>query len=161
MEIRRNGKAPFVKNFHENYEGGKLPFYALVELLGFGTLSKFFKNMKSEDKKAIAKNIGVKYVYLESWIESIAYVRNICAHYGRLYHVNFSKTPKLYKEYASRGIHNNRLFAILLCMKHILIREDRVFWEEFVDAIGNFIKDYPMVDVAAIGFPVDWKAILE
>ena len=159
--MRRNGKAPFVKNFHENYEGGKVPFYAMVELLSFGTLSKFFKNMKGEDKKAIAKSIGVNYVYLESWIESIAYVRNICAHYGRLYYVNFSKTPKLYKEYTSKGIHNNRLFAVLLCMKHILIRDDRVFWEEFVDAIGNLIREYPIVKLSAMGFPMDWKAILE
>ncbi len=28
--------------------------YALVELFSFGTLSKFFKNMKNEDKKAVA-----------------------------------------------------------------------------------------------------------
>ena len=25
-ELRRNAKAPFVKNFQENYEGGELPF---------------------------------------------------------------------------------------------------------------------------------------
>ena len=28
-EIRRNSKAPFVCNFRENYEGGKLPIYAM------------------------------------------------------------------------------------------------------------------------------------
>ena len=54
-EIRRNAKAPFVKNFHENYEGGNLPIYALVEVFSFGTLSKFYKNMKNPDKKAVAK----------------------------------------------------------------------------------------------------------
>ncbi|MBQ8314147.1 MAG: Abi family protein, partial [Lachnospiraceae bacterium] len=36
-EIRRNSKAPFVCNFRENYEGGKLPIYALVEVFSFGT----------------------------------------------------------------------------------------------------------------------------
>ena len=53
--------------------------------------------MKHEDKKAVAQIYGVKYTYLESWIEHIAFVRNICAHYGRLYNVNLSKTPALYK----------------------------------------------------------------
>ena len=54
-EIGRNSKAPFVRNFRENYEGGQLPIYALVEVFSFGTLSKFFKNMKNPDKKAVAK----------------------------------------------------------------------------------------------------------
>ena len=47
-EIRRNSKSPFVKNFRTNYKEGKIPMYALVELFSFGTLSKFFKNMKQE-----------------------------------------------------------------------------------------------------------------
>ncbi|MFR6392947.1 MAG: Abi family protein [Roseburia sp.] len=76
-EIGRNSKAPFVRNFRENYEGGNLPIYALVEVFSFGTLSKFYKNMKNPDKKAIAQTFGVGYTYIESWLESISYVRNI------------------------------------------------------------------------------------
>ena len=72
QEIHRNSKAPFVKNFKENYEGGKLPIYALVEVFSFGTLSKFYKNMLNRDKKAIAKSFGVGYTYLESWLESMS-----------------------------------------------------------------------------------------
>ena len=60
-EISRNSKAPFVKNFKNNYVDGKIPFYALVELFSFGTLSKFYKNMKSQDKKAVAQIYGVGY----------------------------------------------------------------------------------------------------
>lgn len=70
-EISRNSKAPFVKNFKNNYADGKIPFYALVELFSFGTLSKFYKNMKPRDKKAVAQIYGVGYTYLESWIENI------------------------------------------------------------------------------------------
>ena len=40
----------------------------------------------------------------------ISYVRNICAHYGRLYNAKLSKTPMLYKEYTQAGIANNRIF---------------------------------------------------
>ena len=119
-ELGRNSKAPFVRNFKENYEGGDLPIYALVEVFSFGTLSKFYKNMKNADKKAVAQSFGIGYTYLESWLESISYVRNICAHYGRLYNAKLSKTPMLYKEYSQAGIGNNRIFGILLCMKQIL-----------------------------------------
>lgn len=129
-EIRRNSKAPFVRNFRENYEGGNLPIYALVEVFSFGTLSKFYKNMHNQDKKVIAKTFGVGYTYMESWLESISYVRNICAHYGRLYNAKLSKTPMLYKEYTREGIGNNRIYGVLLCMKHILKQD--IDWNQFV-----------------------------
>ena len=158
-EIRRNSKAPFVKNFHDNYEGGNLPIYALVEILSFGTLSKFYKNMKNQDKKAIAKSFGVGYTYFESWLESISYVRNICAHYGRLYNAKLSKTPILYKEYSEAGIGNNRIFGVLLCLKHLLKGDDH--WNLFVDKIELLFDKYESVDIKTMGFTENWKELLE
>ena len=158
-EIRRNSNAPFVKNFHDNYEGGNLPIYALVEILSFGTLSKFYKNMKNQDKKAIAKSFGVGYTYFESWLESISYVRNICAHYGRLYNAKLSKTPILYKEYSEAGIGNNRIFGVLLCLKHLLKSNDH--WNLFVDKIELLFDKYESVDIKTMGFTENWKELLE
>lgn len=157
-EIRRNFKAPFVKNFHDNYEGGNLPIYALVEILSFGTLSKFYKNMKNQDKKAIAKSFGVGYTYFESWLESISYVRNICAHYGRLYNAKLSKTPILYKEYSEVGIGNNRIFGVLLCLKHLLKSDDH--WNLFVDKVELLFDKYESVDIKTMGFTENWKELL-
>ena len=74
-EIRRNSKAPFIKNYRDNYDPPEIPMYAAVEVFSLGTLSKFFKNMASEDKKEMAKIYGEPYTFLESWFESISYVR--------------------------------------------------------------------------------------
>ena len=157
-ELGRNSKAPFVRNFKENYEGGDLPIYALVEVFSFGPLSKFYKNMKNADKKAVAKNFGIGYTYFESWLESISYVRNICAHYGRLYNAKLSKTPMLYKEYSQAGIGNNRIFGVLLCMKQIL--KNDAHWNQYVDQIEMLIDKYEKVDVKTMGFPKNWKELL-
>ena len=153
-EISRNSRAPFVKNFKENYEGGQLPIYALVEILSFGTLSKFYKNMKNADKKQIARSFGIGYTYFESWIESISYVRNICAHYGRIYNAKLSKTPMMYKQYSEAGIGNNRIFAVLLCIKSILISDES--WNHFVDKLQSMIDKSNYVDISTMGFPDDW-----
>lgn len=158
-EISRNSKAPFVKNFKNNYADGKIPFYALVELFSFGTLSKFYKNMKPQDKKAVAQMYGVGYTYLESWIEHIAFVRNICAHYGRLYNVNLAKTPKLYKQYSEKGISSVRVYATLICIKH-LVPNDR-HWTEFVDTIELLFEKYSHVNKKLMGFPDDWETVLK
>lgn len=158
-EIRRNSKAPFVRNFRQNYEGGNLPIYALVEVFSFGTLSKFYKNMHNQDKKVIAKTFGVGYTYIESWLESISYVRNICAHYGRLYNAKLSKTPILYKEYTKEGIGNNRIYGVLLCMKHILKQDGH--WNQFVDNIELLFDKYETVQISTMGFPENWKELLQ
>lgn len=158
-EVRRNSKAPFVRNFKENYEGGNLPIYALVEVFSFGTLSKFYKNVLNKDKKAIAKTFGVGYTYFESWLESISYVRNICAHYGRIYNAKLSKTPILYKEYTQVGIGNNRIYGVLLCLKYLLKDDDH--WNLFVDKIELLFDKYPCVQISTMGFPENWKVLLE
>ena len=157
--IGRNSKAPFVRNFRENYEGGNLPIYALVEVFSFGTLSKFYKNMLNKDKKAIAKSFGVGYTYFESWLESISYVRNICAHYGRIYNAKLSKTPILYKEYTQVGIGNNRIYGVLLCLKHLL--KNDVHWNLFVDKIELLFDKYQYVKISTMGFPENWRELLQ
>ena len=156
IEAERNARAPFVRNFRQNYVDGTLPLYALMELFSFGTLSKFYKNMKNEDKKAVAKTYGIGYTYFESWIESIAFVRNICAHYGRLYNVNLSKSPMLYKQYP--GISNLRVYAILLCLKNLLPND--LHWVQFVDTLELLIEKYPTVQIEMMGFPKNWKELL-
>ena len=150
-EINRNSKSPFVRNFQKNYEGGELPLYAAIELFSFGTLSKFYRNMKGEDKKAIALQYGVPYTYLESWIEHLAFVRNICAHYGRLYNAKFPKTPDLYREYTRNGIGNQRVYATLICLRHLLPNNDH--WTRFIAEIGMLINDFPCVNIRYMGFP--------
>lgn len=158
FEIERNKKAPFVKNFKDNYIDGEIPFYAIIELFSFGMLSKFFKNMKNEDKKAVAKTFSVGYTYFESWIESISYVRNICAHYGRIYNAKLSKTPILYSQYSNIGIRNNRIFSVLLCMKILLGKN--IHWVLFVQNLVALIEKYDSINIETMGFPDNWENLL-
>lgn len=98
------------------------------------------------------------YTYLESWLESISYVRNICAHYGRLYNAKLSKTPMLYKEYSEAGIGNNRIFGVLLCMRTLLKGDSH--WNFLVDQIDMLFDKYERVDIKTMGFPKNWQSLL-
>ena len=155
-EIRRNLRSPFVRNFQQNYSDGKIPMYALVELFSFGTLSKFFKNMKNPDKKEIARSFGVGYTYFESWIESFAYVRNICAHYGRLYNAKLAKKPMMYDQYRELG--NDRVFCILLCICRLLYKDP--CWLEFLESLKVVIANHPSANLNTMGFPDNWMDYL-
>ncbi len=159
IEIKRNAKSPFVKNFRGNYESGNLPLYALLEIVSFGSLSKLYKNMKNDDKKNIALTFNVPYTYLESWMECISYLRNICAHYGRIYNARLVKTPQLYKEHTKLGVKNNKIFGILVCMKELLSNDNKK-WKQFVGEIVMLTEKYEEVELNTMGFPGNWQEIL-
>ena len=156
-EVKRNKRSPFIKNFIDNYEGGEIPLYAVIEVASFGTLSKMYKNMKNDDKSKIAKVFHTDYHYFESWIENFAYIRNICAHYGRLYGARLTKSPKLYKQYRKENISNNTIFATLINLQ--IISEEELYYNFYQELI-KLIEEYKVVDLKHIGFTENWKELL-
>lgn len=158
-EIKKNEQSPFVKNFQNNYEGGEIPLFALLEILSFGTLAKFFKNLKNEDKKAIATEFGMKYTYLESWLANFSHVRNVCAHYGRLYNISLKIKPKMYYEDKISENINETLFGTLLCLKRLIGKEKQ--WKDFISDLDKLFKKNKKIDISKMGFPKNWKSMLK
>lgn len=156
-ETKRNRRSPFIKNFKDNYEGGEIPLYAVIEVASFGTLSKMYKNMKNEDKSKIAEVFHTDYHYFESWIENFAYIRNICAHYGRLYGAKLTKSPKLYKEYLKKNISNNTIFATLVNLKIVSEEEN---YKKFYHDLTELIARYENIELRHVGFIENWKELL-
>ena len=157
--IVRNRRSPFVRNFQTKYEGRGVPFYALVEIMSFGLLSKFFKNMKNRDKKALATLYGHSWPYLESWFESLAYLRNVCAHCGRLYDIKLERTPRFPK--STRGgqwTSTIRVFSSVYCISKLVPHDDE--WTLFLLRLSGLFRKYPQVDIHKIGFPENWHDLL-
>jgi len=65
----------------------------------------------------------------------------------------------LYKEYTQASIGNNRVFSVLLCLKHLLVNDKH--WNLFVDKIEMLFDKYESVDIKTMGFPNNWKELLE
>lgn len=148
-------RSPIVKHHAEEYEGN-LPIWAAVEIVTFGTLSKLYKNMKKEDKTLFAKEFGTTNFYLESWLASFVEMRNICAHYGRLYNKLLLFRPKRYD--GDKYIVPNRLFVVLFYLKRF---SDEMTWRSMMIRIENAMALYPNVDLRCIGFPLNWQALLD
>ena len=70
-----------------------------------------------------------------------------------------SKSPMLYNEYTQAGIGNNRVYGVLLCMKHLLKNDSH--WNLFVDKIEMLFDKYQSVQIKTMGFPDNWKELLE
>jgi len=155
-EKNRQRNTAFVKH-HENIYGGKMPIWVAVEIFSFGMLSCFYSNMKIEDQGKIAKYLGTTPVFIRSWLKCLVDIRNICAHYGRIYNRVLSSDPKLYLEH--QHIDKRRIFAIILVLKRLA--SDLTMRQTFISEIKTLIEEYNNdINLQYIGFPDDWSRLL-
>ena len=93
---------PFAKEYiaeHANWdwesmEGDNPDAWMILESATFGTLSKMYKNLKSQlpERAAIANDFGLYSAKeLSSWLEAISVLRNIIAHHSRLWNRSLAK----------------------------------------------------------------------
>ena len=83
-EVKRQGALPFVRHHKIKY-GGQFPIWAAVELFTFGMLGSLFDLMREGDQRAVSREYDLSPEALSRLIAAAVDVRNICAHYNRLY----------------------------------------------------------------------------
>jgi abortive infection bacteriophage resistance protein len=156
-EIDRS-KEIFAQHHRKKYDG-QFPIWVAVELMSFGTLSKLFGNMKNEDQNEIAKeHYSIPGEYAVSWLRTLSYVRNLCAHYARLYNKNLTIKPKLFAREKHR-IDNRKIFAAILVMKRLT--KEETSWRTFLASLVGLIETYnDVIDLKLIGFPDNWYDLL-
>lgn len=157
--VQKNSKALFVKHHLEKYNG-RFPIWVATEMFSFGMLSKFYANMKSDDRKYIARNFfHVGPQHLQSWLVCLTDLRNRCAHYMRLYYhklVFYPKLPTGPYEKCSR-----RVFDVLYVTKYLYPNHSE--WaNSFLPSLEALIIQYSDdIIMQYIGFPENWLALLK
>lgn len=160
-EIERSSE-DFIKHYNQKYKNPEMPpAWMSLEVVSFGTLSRFYKNIRrSEEKKKIASYFGLKDKVLENWMHAISNVRNICAHHARLYnrkHTVTILTPN--NTYGNQWISNHaidkrKLYAIICSIAYLT---DRFSNNDFKQDILKILEAYPDVDPIILGFPEHWQ----
>ena len=161
-ELERS-REDFIKAHFKKYiKPAFPPAWKTLELASLGTLSKLYYNFSDKKvKKAIAREFNLpNHEILESWMRSIASLRNCCAHHARIWNRSLSATPQMTGKIRGNWINHtdidsNRLYAVLCCTAYWM--ESINGKSHFVSGLKNLIAKYPMVDVAAMGFPAGWE----
>ncbi|MEG1830804.1 MAG: Abi family protein [Raoultibacter sp.] len=105
---KQRAGASFVVHNMQKY--GELPVWAAVELMPLGMLSKVFKNMAAgRARDSVCDFFGFDSRILTSWVHSLSFVRNECAHQGILYGRAIPKPPMRQKVLG--GIDNRTTFC--------------------------------------------------
>lgn len=156
-KICRNPKDDFLQHFKKNYSDQYPPSWMAFECLSFGTLSLIFKNLKHmKDKNYVSRTIGYHATLIESWIESLVFTRNTCAHHSRLWNRWFLFRPQLPKNYNTLNLNSEhtiyeQIIIIKLLLKNICPESN---WS---DRLFNLFNQYHTVSKSVMGFSDNWQ----
>lgn len=157
--IQNNRNLPFVKHHIKAY-GGVLPVWVAVEIFTLGMIYNFYKNLPTKNQKDIAREYNTGPVQLLSWLENVKYIRNMIAHYMRLYNFKLQKTPvKCRKNHVFKET-THKIFDIIYVIKFLILDEGE--WNNYIISnLGALFSQYnECVDKQCLGFPENWESIL-
>jgi abortive infection bacteriophage resistance protein len=168
-EIERT-KDLSIKNHLKKHKDDKRfpPAWKSLEQTSFGALSKLYGNLKPnvKSKNIIAAEFGaVNHTYLPSWLQSIAVIRNYCAHHSRLWNRNLPGTVKLLPKPPNPWILDqlnvpkqhefSKLYVHMCLMRYML--NTILPRNEFSVKLNNLFEKYPNVDPDALGMKSKWQ----
>jgi abortive infection bacteriophage resistance protein len=158
----KQSKEVFIKHFDAKYDEDCPPVWMSFEVISLGLLSKFYQNLKFTDaKKLIAKHYGLNNpIVLQSWIRSITYVRNVCAHHARLWNRTLTNKPIILQTPSKLWIteknpNNEKLYYFLCCLWYLLRQINPE--TQFVEKLKTLFAKYPNVSISSMGFPKNWE----
>lgn len=148
-----------ILRFKSTYSDPFPPAWMTLEVSSFGTLSMLFKLLKPNvTKRKIANFYGVSDSVFESWLHSIVYVRNICAHHSRLWNKTLRIQPLFPRRTAhaflSSPVRSNRVYYVLCIINYLLKTVNPS--TSFSLRLKALLAEFPNVDINAMGFTKDW-----
>lgn len=148
-----------IRHYYENYDAPSLPpIWMVFEALSFSKISIIFKNLNHADKKRIAETLKLPVRVLGSWLHSIVYTRNLCAHHQRLWNRVFTIKPLIshhVKGISAELAYNSKFYAQAVVIHAIMqtLSPD----SKWTDRLEDLFRDYPEINQRLMGFPDGWK----
>lgn len=169
-QIDRNSS---INHYMSKY--GYVPLWVLVNILTFGTVSRFFNLMKLKERQNVAKMFNISEGKLNSFLRILSLYRNLCAHDERFYNfktkayisnTNIHYDLVISKENGNFKYGKNDIFALLICLKKLLSGEKFLLLFRELETNINLLKEQlhtiTMGDVLEeMGFPDNWNKIVE
>ena len=156
----RNNDNPIIRHHKKNYNG-KLPYWALSELLTFSQISKMYTNLLDTDVDNIVKNYfnSISAIDLKSFIWGVSHFRNHCCHFGRLFKFVSTVRPIKYrKSFVPVSVKNFTTFYLILIL--FLLNPNRNLGLKIINDIKHSARRSNVDLENWYGFPGDWENVL-
>jgi len=84
---RQQRRECFISHYYQNYRDPELPaIWMLIEIMTLGTWSRVYAHLnESKARKQVSRAFDLSPQTLDSWLHSLTYLRNRCAHHSQIY----------------------------------------------------------------------------
>jgi abortive infection bacteriophage resistance protein len=165
-EAERRSRADWIQEFKRKYLP-PLPIWMAVETWEFGSLSHLVEMAHPSDRAKISRKYGIANPeLLSSWIKTLSYVRNVCAHHGRLWNHPLVSQPMLPKAtevplLLHIGVYNatqTRIYAAAAIAQFFLrVINPNSRWKERLNLLWNDFPAIPGINPSHAGFMPAWR----
>jgi abortive infection bacteriophage resistance protein len=155
IEVDRSTET-FIKHFKTKYAEELPPVWVVSGVMSLGLLSKWYSNIKPiATRQSISRSYGIDHKVLGSWLHHLTYVRNICAHHGRLWNRDMTVTAMIPR---SKPMHlheimkpgGRKVYNTLVLLDYLLgTVAPASAWRS---RLNSLISDY-RIDKSHMGFP--------
>jgi hypothetical protein len=151
----------FIKHYKKEY-ASKLPIWVAVHILEWGQLAMLFKMAPIHCQDSIADSLHLSRSQVNSWLDILRILRNICAHQGRLFNRTLRQV-KLPEDAEILGIRElspkkNKCFDQLTLVQYLT----RTMGLGDGTALPSVLATFPATDVVplrATGTPDNWQSL--
>ena len=161
-ENAQRSREAFVEHFKKTYdEFPDLPLWAAVETMTFGQMLTMFRNCGKHVQRDIASLFKIPGTVLSSWLFTLNYIRNLCAHHSRLWNRELAIKPLIpHARHGARwhtpeSVSNDRIFVVLTLLRYLLSQiAHQSQWRE---RLYSLFDRYAEIPIANMGIPGDWR----
>lgn len=153
----------YIKHFSNKYSEILPPLWAVCEIMSFGKISKWIKNLKDpSDRNMISRKYELDEVVFCSFLHALNILRNRCAHHCRVWNrslkfgIKLPKNPEILSDSVYRNSKTkNKLYNQLCMLLHMMnVINPGHSWKT---RLGKLLKRYPGIRPDSMGFPDDWE----
>ena len=161
-----SSRETFVEHYLASYdEPAHPPLWVVTEVMEFGTLSRWVKATADPTlKDELARDVGLpNREVLTGVLEALTYVRNVCAHHGRLWNRQMVKyVPRIKRLSVSQALDRakgqgttNTVYNALTVLAHMLVHQSSdTSWP---NRVRDHVASASDQQRRAMGFPQDWQ----
>ena len=164
-QLNNNKSEVFLQHYRDTYDNPSTPpSWMSVEIMYFNHLSKICSGLKQRsDATGISNFYCLPPEIFCSWLHTINYVRNLCAHHARLWNRDFNIVPvrlnfskSLVWISNSSSVRRKKIYYFFCILNYLLqtVNPTSTFKEKLLELLDEYKKYISLQDM---GFPNDWQ----
>lgn len=164
-QLKSNKAEVFIQHYRNKYSAPhNPPSWMGVEIMYFNHLSRICTGLKNRvDVSGISQYFDLPPQIFCSWLHTINYVRNLCAHHARLWNRELNIVPEKlhfakHKQWISNPetVQRGKLYYFL-CMINFLLQTANPT-STFKIRLAELLEEYKcIVNIGNMGFSENWK----